>query len=325
MRNVGIGLARGKGMSKAVAWSVAILAWLLAGTAVHAGERHYYYTDPQGTVLAKADATGNIVEMSDYRPYGARALGAAANAPGYTGHVNDADSGLVYMQARYYDPLVGHFISADPVRPVPGNLFGFSRYLYTNDNPVRNTDPDGRQVAAPGDSLLEQEVRAQQIDSELYWDNSAENGARLLGFLLCSCDIDQHNAPGDDSIQSVATPLAFGAPRSAFGAIESISTKKIMANGADLFKVGEYSYTRTVANHLNDTTRLGQLTRPFLRSPSLIKEIVSSGSGVADPGGLKGALRFDLPGSFNGTKGTWQLVINQKTKVIYHFNFVKAK
>ena len=34
---------------------------------------------------------------------------------GFTGHVNDADTGLVYMQQRYYDAVAGRFLSVDPV------------------------------------------------------------------------------------------------------------------------------------------------------------------------------------------------------------------
>jgi RHS repeat-associated protein len=116
---------------------------LLAGVA-HAGTRHYYYTDPQGTVLAKADAQGNIIASYDYAPYGTQALGTAPSGPGYTGHVNDPDTGLVYMQARYYDPSTGRFLSADPAGPSPGNLFNFNRYDYANNNPINHTDPDGR-------------------------------------------------------------------------------------------------------------------------------------------------------------------------------------
>lgn len=107
----------------------------------------YYYTNQQGTPLATADASGNILTTSDYRPYGSQVLGSPQAGPGYTGHVDDPDSGLVYMQARYYDPVVGRFLGADPADATAGDPFAFNRFSYVNNNPVTNTDPDGQQCA----------------------------------------------------------------------------------------------------------------------------------------------------------------------------------
>jgi RHS repeat-associated protein len=121
--------------------------WLAVSMATHAGTVTYIYTDNQGTPLAEADAQGNVTATFDYRPYGAQALGTPPKGPGYTGHVNDPDTGLVYMQARYYDPAVGRFLSIDPVSPEAGKFFNFNRFTYGNDNPLVNTDPDGRQNA----------------------------------------------------------------------------------------------------------------------------------------------------------------------------------
>ena len=122
--------------------------WLLLGGLAQAGTVHYYYTDPQGTPLVKTDASGNVIARYDYAPYGATvaSLGVAPNGPGYTGHVNDLETGLVYMQARYYDPVLGRFLSIDPVAPSAGNGFSFNRYSYGNNNPVINTDPTGKIV-----------------------------------------------------------------------------------------------------------------------------------------------------------------------------------
>ena len=49
-------------------------------------------------------------------------MSGAPNGPGYTGHVNDPDTGLVYMQARYYDPGWGGFLSVDPVGAESGKF-----------------------------------------------------------------------------------------------------------------------------------------------------------------------------------------------------------
>jgi RHS repeat-associated protein len=77
-------------------------------------------------------------------------LGTPEQGLGYTGHVNDIDSGLFYMQARYYDPAVGRFISPDPVRPASGNPFNFNRYAYASNNPIINIDPTGTAACSGG-------------------------------------------------------------------------------------------------------------------------------------------------------------------------------
>ncbi|MGB3747879.1 MAG: RHS repeat-associated core domain-containing protein [Rhodanobacter sp.] len=135
---------RGRAVYKMIAYALVLLMLWLGGV-VHAGTVTYVYTDAQGTPLAEADASGNITATFDYAPYGSQALGTAPSGPGYTGHVNDPDTGLVYMQARYYDPAVGRFLSVDPVGSVPGNAFNFNRYSYANNSPYKYIDPDGRE------------------------------------------------------------------------------------------------------------------------------------------------------------------------------------
>ena len=139
-------------MKKMARWMTLIGLWLCT-TLAQAGTHHYYYTDPQGTVLAKADASGTIIATYEYAPYGTAvaSMSPAPNGPGYTGHVNDPESGFVYMQARYYDPAVGRFLSLDPIGPGAGNEFNFNRFNYASNNPIANIDPDGRSDTPFGD------------------------------------------------------------------------------------------------------------------------------------------------------------------------------
>ncbi|SFW69147.1 RHS repeat-associated core domain-containing protein [Luteibacter sp. UNCMF366Tsu5.1] len=107
----------------------------------------YYYTDAQGTVLAEADAQGNLTRQSDYKPYGQEIIGASTSAkPGYTGHMTDPDTGLVYMKARYYDPDIGRFLSVDVFKASAGDPFSTNLYVYAHAAPSMLTDPDGRQA-----------------------------------------------------------------------------------------------------------------------------------------------------------------------------------
>jgi RHS repeat-associated protein len=129
-------------------WVFHLLLLLACGVlqAQQQGTVTYVYTDPQGTPLAETDASGNIIKTYDYTPYGTTALGTSPNGPGYTGHVNDPETNLVYMQARYYDSASGRFLSIDPNPPSAGATFAFNRYAYASNNPIGNTDPNGKQT-----------------------------------------------------------------------------------------------------------------------------------------------------------------------------------
>jgi RHS repeat-associated protein len=109
----------------------------------------YYYTNEQGTPLASTDANGTILMLVDLRPYGAQALGSPAQEPGYTGHMHDVDSDLLYMQARYYDSTIGRFLSVDPIERSPSDTSGFARYGYGLNNPISYIDEDGMEAVIP--------------------------------------------------------------------------------------------------------------------------------------------------------------------------------
>ncbi|MDF3982197.1 RHS repeat-associated core domain-containing protein [Luteibacter sp. PPL201] len=97
----------------------------------------------------------------DYRPYGEQTLGLSSPGFGYSGHVNDPDTGLVYMQARYFDPTIGRFYGVDPKAPDPGKLENFNRYAYARSNPVRYVDLDGKQSwCTPGNCGADSYLKA---------------------------------------------------------------------------------------------------------------------------------------------------------------------
>ncbi|QDZ36132.1 RHS repeat-associated core domain-containing protein (plasmid) [Klebsiella pneumoniae] len=70
---------------------------------------------------------------------------ALEDKPGYTGHLEDRDIGLTYMQQRYYDSVIGRFYSNDPVGFSADKPMMFNRYAYANNNPYKYTDPDGQE------------------------------------------------------------------------------------------------------------------------------------------------------------------------------------
>jgi RHS repeat-associated protein len=104
----------------------------------------YLHTDALGSPAAVTDSTGLLLSRARYEPYGKATAGTVPTELGFTGHVNDASTGLVYMQQRYYEPVAGRFLTVDPVVTDADNGRGFGRYHYAENNPYRYTDPDGR-------------------------------------------------------------------------------------------------------------------------------------------------------------------------------------
>ncbi len=104
----------------------------------------YQHTDALGSPIAVTDAGKAFLEKTEYEPYGQVVNGTLKDGPGYTGHVLDAATGMNYMQQRYYDPMLGRFLSVDPVTAYSNPVGQFNRYRYAANNPYRFIDPDGR-------------------------------------------------------------------------------------------------------------------------------------------------------------------------------------
>lgn len=111
----------------------------------------YTHTDMLGSPVARSQgvAGGGSITATRFEPYGAVAQGFTPNQPyvsGFTGHVQDGRSGLVYMQQRYYDPVAGRFLSVDPIITDANTGNGFGRYTYVGNSPYGKVDPDGREA-----------------------------------------------------------------------------------------------------------------------------------------------------------------------------------
>ncbi|MEM1381486.1 MAG: RHS repeat-associated core domain-containing protein [Pseudomonadota bacterium] len=108
------------------------------------------YTDHLGTPIVGADAQGAVLWRQSHTPYGEDWSAATANdnQNAFTGHVRDSATGLTYMQARFYDPALGRFLSTDPVQFAVDRPDMFNRYGYAANDPVNMIDPDGNNVRA---------------------------------------------------------------------------------------------------------------------------------------------------------------------------------
>ena len=95
-----------------------------------------------GSIRAVTDSAGQVVARFDYEPFGLlieESSPASAGGERYTGKPLDAELGLYYFGARYYDPGLGRFITADPGKD------GLNWYAYCMANPMVLADPNGQQ------------------------------------------------------------------------------------------------------------------------------------------------------------------------------------
>jgi RHS repeat-associated protein len=95
--------------------------------------------------VATTDGTGVLKSETIYDAFGnvQETTGQSANKFGYTGHQMDAESGLIYFQARYYDPQIGRFITQDPFEGDWQTPLSKHHYLYAYGNPTVYVDLHG--------------------------------------------------------------------------------------------------------------------------------------------------------------------------------------
>ncbi len=107
-------------------------------------QTNYFHADHLGSISVVTDQAGQVIARYEFDPWGKRVLTAGSNATihGFTGHEH-LDDGLIHMNGRIYDPVLGRFMSADPMIQAPDNLQSYNRYSYVMNNPLFYTDPSG--------------------------------------------------------------------------------------------------------------------------------------------------------------------------------------
>lgn len=123
---------------------------------------NYIGRDYLGSIIHVVDQTGVVRQELSYDSWGRLRdpltqalfeldirLTLVLGDRGYTGHEHLPEFGLINMNARLYDPVVGRFLSPDPYVQAPDFSQNFNRYSYALNNPLRFTDPNGEFAFIP--------------------------------------------------------------------------------------------------------------------------------------------------------------------------------
>jgi RHS repeat-associated protein len=104
----------------------------------------YYLGDALGSVRQLSGIAGGITLARSYEPFGnlLNSEGKEITPYAFTGEWSEP-SGLIYLRARYYDPVTGRFLSKDPVRGFINHSGTLNPYTYAVNNPLRFIDPSG--------------------------------------------------------------------------------------------------------------------------------------------------------------------------------------
>lgn len=122
------------------------------------GEYNYLYRDHLGSVVAVTNSAGTVVMEQNFDAWGRRRDAITWNyttslpsatyswVRGYTGHEHLDDFGLINMNNRMYDPILGRMLAVDNFVQNPYSTQSYNRYSYSFNNPLVYSDPNGEFV-----------------------------------------------------------------------------------------------------------------------------------------------------------------------------------
>ena len=313
----------------------------------HDGVRYYFQKNIQGDVARIFNANGYLVARYVYDAWGNHTVYDAngnintdenfignINPFRYRGYYFDVETGLYYLNTRYYDPFACRFINADDISYIePETINGLNLYAYCLNNPIIYSDPygtwswssfwrglgyiitgvgaivAGALVMASGVALVPMLIAAGVTigaGALTTINGAAEIGEAIGGYNYMKDGVFGGNTTAYNIYAGITDGIAM------IGAIICGAWLKVNAPRIQAYKnIEAYSRTQTVANHTE---------RAYNDSILLQKQVVKYGKMTKDLGSATGYV-FEVCGSFNGSEKLWRLVLSNTERIVLHFGF----
>jgi RHS repeat-associated protein len=146
----------------------------------------YLHVDHLSSNNLATSSSGTQTASRTYYAYGTEQPGGTGTLPTdrtFTGQKQDS-TGLLYLNARYYDPSLGTFLSPDTLVPDAGVLFDYNRFAYARLNPLKYTDPSGHQASCT-------------LNRDNSWDC---NGNATIGIKTHQSNLPSLNSPTSPTV-----------------------------------------------------------------------------------------------------------------------------
>jgi RHS repeat-associated protein len=105
----------------------------------------YYHADGLGSVSSLSNDTGQLIGRYEYTAFGELLEydGSDPQPYRFTGELFESETGFYHNRARHLDPLLGRFISLDPILGLSADREVHNGYVYSKNNPLNRIDPSG--------------------------------------------------------------------------------------------------------------------------------------------------------------------------------------
>lgn len=189
----------------------------------------FYTQNAHGDVVNITDADGAVIKSYTYDAFGVEKniSDSDTNVFRYCGEYFDAETGTIYLRARYYNPTIGRFISRDSYAGKASDPLSLHRYTYCHNNPILYFDPSGHDALSAAQYLVYNPRPSTNVNSA--WDAQllTEWNNEFKNVLNSSVTI---NSPGDAALykKSISAPSF---------KVNSNSDAKIFANQMNFYKV----------------------------------------------------------------------------------------